>query len=63
MRGIGAIIQQKVIAEQLLPEIPTNINLLELVGPVLPEIPTNINGEYIEFAEIPTGIQLEELVI
>jgi len=62
MRGIGAILEQKVIGEQLLPAIPTNINLLELVGVELPEIPTSIGAEYIEVAEIPTNIQLIELI-
>jgi len=61
MKGIGAILQQKVIPEQLIPDIPTDINLLELAVVTLPEIPTSINGEFIEFAEIPTGINLEEI--
>ena len=62
MKGIGAILQQKVIPEQLIPDIPTDINLLELAVVTLPEIPTSINGEFIEFVEIPTGINLEEII-
>lgn len=62
MRGIGAILQQKVVIAQLTPDIPTSINLLELIEATLPIIPTGINALFVEdIPDIPTNINLQEI--